>query len=88
MDNPTILPDPTSLHLVQLEAEVTEQIAQDTPWHRGMSRRQEEKSHLFHQEQVERYQKIHGLSAKKIEPATIARQLGLSRQTVYNYLHI
>jgi transposase len=70
------------------EAEVTEEIAQDTPWHRGMSRRQEEKSHVFHQEKVERYQKIHGLFAKKLEPATIARQLGLSRQTVYTYLHM
>jgi predicted transcriptional regulator len=37
-------------------------------------------------ERVERYHKIHELHAKKAEIATIAHQMGLSRQAVYNYL--
>jgi transposase len=40
----------------------------------------------LHQERVERYQQIHDLYAKKVDPATIARQGGISRQSVYAYL--
>jgi len=40
----------------------------------------------LHQERVERYHKIHDLSDKKVDPANIARQVGISRQSVYAYL--
>ena len=55
-------------------------------WYAGRSKRQEEKRVRLHQERVERYHKIHELHAKKAEIATIAHQMGLSRQAVYNYL--
>jgi transposase len=58
------------------------------PWHTGMTERMEEKSQKFHQERVERYHQIQDLAAKKIDVASIARQLGLSRQTVYTYLQM
>ena len=58
------------------------------PWHTGMTKRQEEKSQKLHQERVERYHKIHELSAKQVDVANIARQVGLSRQGVYNYLQM
>ncbi len=51
-----------------------------------MSKRQEEKSVHLHQERVERYHHIHDLYAKKVDPANIARQVGISRQSVYAYL--
>jgi transposase len=35
---------------------------------------------------VERYHQIHDLYAKKVDPANIARQVGVSRQSVYSYL--
>jgi transposase len=35
---------------------------------------------------VERYHEIHDLHAKKVDPANIARQVGVSRQSVYTYL--
>src|SRR5437588_1580064 len=59
-----------------------------SPWYSGtsLSQRQEEKSVQLHQERVERYHKIHDLSAKKVDPANIARQVGISRQSVYAYL--
>jgi transposase len=50
--------------------------------------RQEEKSQQYHQERVERYHKIHDLFAKQVDVANIARQVGLSRQGVYNYLQM
>ncbi len=58
------------------------------PWYAGMalSKRQEEKSVQLHQERVERYHKIQALVAKKVDTATIARQVGISRQSVYSYL--
>jgi len=58
------------------------------PWYAGMalSKRQEAKSVQLHQERVERYHKIQTLSAKKVDTANIARQVGLSRQSVYSYL--
>jgi transposase len=58
------------------------------PWHTGMSKRQEEKSVQYHQERVERYHKIHELYAKQVDVANIARQVGLSRQGVYDYLQM
>lgn len=61
---------------------------ESVPWHTGMTERMEAKSLKLHQERVERYHSIHGLAAKKIDVATIARQLGLSRQTVYTYLQM
>ena len=65
-----------------------EEASQLTPWYAGtaLSKRQEEKSVQLHQERVERYHQIHDLSAKKVDPANIARQVGLSRQSVYAYL--
>jgi len=58
------------------------------PWYAGMalSKRQEKKSVQLHQERVERYHQIQTLFAKKVDTATIARQVGLSRQSVYSYL--
>jgi len=58
------------------------------PWHTGMTKRQEEKSVQYHQERVDRYYKIHDLAAKRVDVANIARQVGLSRQGVYNYLQM
>jgi hypothetical protein len=40
----------------------------------------------INQERVERYHKIHELYANKVDVATIAHHVGLSRQGVYNYL--
>jgi transposase len=40
----------------------------------------------LHQERVERYHQIHDLYARKVDPANIARQVGISRQSVYAYL--
>jgi len=45
-----------------------------------------EKSVRLHQERVERYHQIQDLYAKKVDPANIARQVGISRQSVYAYL--
>ena len=42
----------------------------------------------YHQERVERYHKIHELYAKQVDVANIARQVGLSRQGVYDYLQM
>jgi transposase len=76
--------------LVQKPAEdISEEEASHlSPWYSGtsLSKRQEEKSVQLHQERVERYHKIHSLSAKKVDPATIARHVGISRQSVYAYL--
>jgi transposase len=58
------------------------------PWHTGMSKRQEEKSVQYHQERVERSHKINELYAKQVDVANIARQVGLSRQGVYDYLQM
>jgi hypothetical protein len=52
----------------------------------GCGIRQEAKSQERHQERVERYHQIHDLYAKKVDPANIARQVGVSRQSVYSYL--
>jgi transposase len=58
------------------------------PWYTGQSKRREEKSQQVHQERVQRYHQIHDLYAKQVDVANIARQVGLSRQGVYNYLHM
>ncbi len=63
-----------------------EEAKQLPPWYAGRTKRQEEKSVLLHQERVERYHKIQALHANKVDVATIAHQVGLSRQGVYNYL--
>ena len=56
------------------------------PWHTGGTTRLEEKSQRLHQQRVELYHQIQDRAAKKIDVATIARQIGVSRQTVYTYL--
>jgi transposase len=73
-----------------LSAEALAEVSQleAVPWHTGMTARMEEKSLMLHQERVERYHSIQDLAAKKIDVANIARQLGLSRQTVYAYLQM
>ena len=58
------------------------------PWHSGMTKRQEAKSQRLHQQRVELYHHIQDLAAKKIDVATSARKLGVSRQTVYTYLQM
>jgi hypothetical protein len=74
--------------LVQKPSEVIaeEEAAELSPWYAGMNKRQEEKSERIHQEQVQRYHQIHDLAAKKVDTANIARQVGVSRRTVYYYL--
>ena len=58
------------------------------PWHTGMTKHTEEKSQCLHQQRVELYHQIHDLSAKKVDVANMARQLGVSRQTIDNYLQM
>lgn len=58
------------------------------PWHKGMSKRQEEKGEKLHQERVKRYHQIHDLREKNVDTANIARQLGVSRRLVYHYLQM
>jgi len=55
-------------------------------WHKGITKKQEEKSLQLHQERVERYHKVHDLHSKKADVADIARELGMARRTVYHYL--
>lgn len=76
--------------LVQKPSEkVAEQEAEQlAPWQTGMRKHQETKSLHLHQERVARYEQIHELHAKKVDVATIARQVGMSRQMVYRYLHL
>lgn len=45
-------------------------------------------SEAQHAEVVERYEQIHALRAKRIDIANIARQVGVSRQTVYRMLRL
>jgi transposase len=60
----------------------------ELPWYTGQSKRQEEKSQQYHLERVERYHKIHELASKQVDVTSIAHQVGLSRQGVYNYLQM
>lgn len=41
-----------------------------------------------HAQSVELYEQIHASHAKKVDVATIARQVGVSRETVYRYLRM
>lgn len=70
------------------EALSEQEMSELAPWYSGssLSRRQEAKSEALHQERVERYHQIHALSDKHVDPANIARQVGMSRQSVYSYL--
>ena len=72
------------------EAEAAWEVSQaeSVPWHTGMTKRGEEKSLHLHQHRVELYYQIQDLAAKKIDVANIARQAGISRQTVYTYLEM
>jgi len=45
-------------------------------------------SEVQHAKVVERYERIHALRAKRIDVATIARQGGVSRETVYRTLRL
>jgi transposase len=58
------------------------------PWHTGLTKHHEEVSLQRHQERIERYHKIQELAAKKVNPIDIARQVGMSRQSVYVYLQM
>src|SRR6266702_836189 len=58
------------------------------PWYTGMTKRTEEKSQRLHQQRVELYHQIHGLAAKKVDVANMARQLRGSRQTISNSLQM
>lgn len=74
----------------QLEAETPAEgeLPELAPWHTGMTKRTEEKSQRLHLQRGERYSQIHDLAAKKIKVADMARQLGVSRQTIYHYLQM
>jgi transposase len=76
--------------LVQKPAEdlSEEEAKQRALWQTSMRKHLEAKSLQLHQERVTRYEQIHDLSAKKIDVASIARQVGVSRQCVYEYLRM
>jgi transposase len=65
-----------------------EEVVSELPWYTGQSKSQEEKSQQYHQERVERYHAIQELASKQVDVTSIAQQVGLSRQAVYNYLHM
>src|SRR5947209_704590 len=58
-----------------------EEAKQLAPWQTSMREHLEAKSLQLHQERVTRYQQIHELHAKKVNPTTIARQVGVSRKS-------
>jgi transposase len=70
-----------------LSAETPAEVSQveAVPWHTGMTKREEEKSLRLHQQRIELYHQIQDLAAKKIDVATIARRVGVSRRSVYAY---
>ena len=70
----------------QAPAEVSQ--VEAVPWHTGMTKREEEKSLRLHHERIELYHQILDLATKKIDVANIARQVGVSRQTVYTSLQM
>src|SRR2546430_12422540 len=76
--------------LVQKPAEdlSEEEAKQRALWQTSMRKHLEAKSLQLHQERVTRYEQIHDLSAKKVDVASIARQVGVSRQCVYEYLRL
>ena len=65
-----------------------EEAKQLAPWQTSMRKHLEAKSLQLHQERVSRYEQIQDLSAKKVDVTTIARQVGVSRQCVYEYLRM
>jgi hypothetical protein len=84
-------PQPLLKSLTQApSAEASSEVSQPepVPWHSGMTNRNEEKSQRLHQQRVELYHQIQDLAAKKMDVANIARQIGVSRQTVYNSLQM
>jgi transposase len=58
-----------------------EEAKQQAPWQTGMRKHLEAKSLQLRQERVTRYKQIHALHTKKVEVATIARQVGVSRKS-------
>ena len=76
--------------LVQKPAEdlSEEEAKQLALWQTSMRKHLEAKSQKLHQERVTRYKQIHDLAAKKVDVVTIARQVGVSRQCVYEYLRM
>jgi transposase len=65
-----------------------EEAKQLAPWQTSMRKHLEAKSLPLHQERVTRSKQIHDLAAKRGDPTTIARQVGVSRQCVYEYLRM
>src|SRR5260370_21533657 len=72
----------------EAEAPAPGEQPEPVPWHTGGTTRLEEKSVHLHQQRVELYHQIQDLAAKKIDVASIYRQLGVIRQTVYTYLQM
>src|SRR5258707_15005194 len=72
----------------EAEAPAPGEQPEPVPWHTGGTTRLEEKTVHLHQQRVELYHQIQDLAAKKIDVASIARQIGVSRQTVYTYLQM
>jgi transposase len=64
------------------------QIIEETPWLTGRTQQGEERSVRSHARFVELYEQIHDLSAKRVDIRQIARQLHISRGTVYRYLRM
>lgn len=71
-----------SEHVSKLEAE------QFSPWQTGTRKYQEAKSLKLHQERIACHEQIHEMHENRVDVATIARKVGMSRQMVYNYLHL
>jgi transposase len=69
----------------ELSEEEAKQLA---PWEGNMRPYLEAKSLQLHRERVARYEQIQDLAAKKVDVVTIARQVGVSRQFVYEYLRM
>lgn len=65
-----------------------EEAHQQELWQTSMRPYLEARSLYLHQERVARYEQIHDLAAKKVEVSSIARQVGVSRQCVYEYLRM
>src|SRR6266571_5769946 len=65
-----------------------EEAKQLAPWQTSVRKHLEAKSLQLHQERITRHEQIHDLSAKKVDVTTIARQVGGSRQCVYEYVRL
>jgi transposase len=59
-----------------------------SPWQTGTRKHQETKSLKLHQERIARYEQVQAMHENRVDVATIAREVGMSRQMVYNYLHL